>query len=517
MALLDQSDDEWLERLQRKRVDQQQDHKRLWEYYDNEQPLAYVARILLEQGDRFPPLRVNWSELIVSAVEERLDVEGFRLAGKDEVDEDLAHVWQDNDLDESSGEAHVAAMVCGQSYVMLGPSDTGVPLVTVEYSDQVAVEVDPGTRRVIAALKVWKSDDKLTAEDMAQLYLPGRSITWQQGAQGMTTVDKTSDGWAKQLEQHQTSPLVPVVPMLNKARRGLGHSELGDIIPLIDAVNQTATNMLAGVEHHALPRRWAINLDPAMFTDAAGQQLKAWQIAAGYLWAVPPPVDEDGRRIPASEGDRPQIGQFTASDLNNYIAVIKQIAQLAASKYGLPPHYLGYSSENPASADAIRSSEARLTKRAERHQRGKGGTWERAMRVALAMMGRNPDDGNRMETVWRDPATPTASAIADRAVKLVSAGIIDTEQAQEDCGYTPAQRALMRQREQDNGARTGNILNGLKQLNAAAGGAAIPGQPAPGQNGQPAPGQPAGADLPGAPGPGSTPPPRNNAAAGRGR
>lgn len=484
MTLLDQSDDEWLERLQRKRAAQELEHAKLWAYYDNEQPLAYVARILQEQGDRFPPLRVNWSELIVSAVEERLDVEGFRLAGADDVDADLSHVWQDNDLDESSGEAHIAAMVAGQSYIMLGPapdnSDTGTPVVTVEYGDQVSVEVDPATRRVIAALKVWKSDDLLTIADMAQLYLPGRSITWQHGAQGMKPVDKTSDGWAKALERHQTSPLVPVVPMNNRVRRGLGHSELNDVIPLVDAVNQTATNMLAGVEHHALPRRWAINLDPAMFTDEQGNQLKAWQVAAGYLWAVPPPVDEDGRRIPAGEGDRPQIGQFTASDLNNYIAVIKQIAQLAASKYGLPPHYLGYSSENPASADAIRSSEARLVKRAERKQRGFGGAWERAMRIALAMMDRNPADGNRMETVWRDPSTPTASAIADRAVKLVAAGVIDTEQAQEDCGYTPQQRALMKQREGDNGARTSNILAGLKGLNAAAGGADLPGQPGPG-------------------------------------
>jgi hypothetical protein len=494
VALLDQTDDQWLERLQRKRRKQQQDHADLWAYYDNEQPLAYVARILLEQGDRFPPLRVNWSELIVASVEERLDVEGFRLAGADEVDEDLSHVWQDNDLDENSGEAHVASMVCGQSYVMLGPSDTDIPLVTVEYSDQVAVEVDPGSRRVISALKVWKSDDALTAEDMAQLYLPGRSITYQHGAKGPKVVEKTKDGWSKTLEAHQTSPLVPVVPMLTRSRRGLGHSELADIIPLVDAVNQTATNMLAGVEHHALPRRWAINLDPAMFTDEAGHQLKAWQVAAGYLWAVPPPVDEDGRRIAAGEGDRPQIGQFTASDLNNYIAVIKQIATLAASKYGLPPHYLGYSSENPASADAIRSSEARLVKRAERHQRGKGGTWERAMRIALAMMGRDPAEGNRMETVWRDPSTPTASAIADRAVKLVQAGIIDTEQAQEDCGYTPAQRALMKDRMGSDGARTSNILAGLKNLNGAAGGAGIPapGEPAPAGQQPPPAGPPAG-------------------------
>ncbi|MBQ1164473.1 hypothetical protein KBZ21_41550, partial [Streptomyces sp. A73] len=31
-----------------------------------------------------------------------------------------------------------------------------------------------------------------------------------------------------------------------------------------------------------------------------------------------------------------------------------------ATQLGLPPHYLGYTTDNPASADAIRSSEAQL-------------------------------------------------------------------------------------------------------------------------------------------------------------
>ena len=41
--------------------------------------------------------------------------------------------------------------------MMVGPSDEGA-LITVEQPDSVAVEIDPRTRRVIAALKTWKSD-----------------------------------------------------------------------------------------------------------------------------------------------------------------------------------------------------------------------------------------------------------------------------------------------------------------------------------------------------------------------
>jgi hypothetical protein len=103
------------------------------------------------------------------------------------------------------------------------------------------------------------------------------------------------------------------------------------------------------------------------------------------------------------------------------------------------------STDNPASADAIRSSEASLVKKAKRKQRIFGGAWERAMRLALlvdggALIGSAvtlPQGSERMETIWRDPETPTVSQKADAAVKLVQAGLIHPETALEDLGYSP--------------------------------------------------------------------------------
>lgn len=479
---LDFTDDEWFARLNTRRVRAQHETQKYWEYYDNEQPLAYVAKILQEQGDRFPPLRVNWSALVVDAIEERLDVEGFRI-GAEELDDDLTEVWQANDLDEGSGEAHIAALVARTAYLMVGPGvDTDIPLVTIEYPDQVAVEVDPSTRRVRAALKVWAPDTENGSETMAELHVPGKLVLFESGKK----VDETKHSWAKALERHQTSPLVGVVPMLNRPRRWVGRSELEQIIPLADAVNQTATNMLAAIEHHSLPRRWAMNVAESDFVGPDGKQLPAWKIATGAIWAIPRAEDDTGI---LGEQAQPKVGQFTAADLNNFHGSIRQLAVLAASLYGLPPHYMGYASDNPASADAIRSAEARLVKRAERRQRTFGGAWERAMRIALAVMGRDPSEANGLETVWRDAATPTKAAQADAAVKMVQAGIIDQDQAQEDAGYTQAQREAMKTRRTGAGAELGNIVQGLRNLDVAGGaGVNPPAEP------------PAPADAPTAPG-----------------
>lgn len=452
--MLNLTDDQWWQRLNQYRQAQIQRDAVLWSYYDGTQPLVYVARILMEQGERFPPLRVPWPELVIDTTEERLDLLGWRLGDSDSTDDELDDVMADNDLPEKATEGHIASLVTSDAFVMLGPDGPGrSPLVTIEYSDQVAVELDPRTGRTIAALKVWRSDPLSAIEDQSILLLPGRQIDYENGK----PVGETKTRWTKALERHQTSPIVPVVPLTNRPRRGRGRTELQAIMPFADAANQTATNMLAALEHHSLPRRWAVGLDEKDFVDKDGKQLPPWKIATGALWAVE-------REHP---DDRIELGQFAAADLRNFHESYKLMALAAASHYGLPPHMIGYSTENPASADAIRASEARLIKRAERRQRTFGGGWERAMRVALAIMGRDPNEANRLESVWRDPATPTRTSMSSAARDLFTAGIIDRQQAQEDCGYSKAQRARMAR---DDPARLGGLLNDVRSLDVGGSG-----------------------------------------------
>ena len=443
--MLELSDDEWFDRLNKRRQAQSEEHATLWTYYDNEQPLSFIAKILEEQGDRFPPLRLNWSAVVVDSVEERLDIESLRVRGSDKPDEDLMRVWRKNDMDEASSEAHLAAMVTGLSFVIVGPgiAEGDDPIITVEYGDQVAVEIDPLTRQVVAAIKVWRSDTNTETEDSAILYLPGRFISYEFDEEWKVTGTHT-----------QTSQTVPVVPMLNRPRRGRGRSELVNIIPIVDAVNQTATNMLAALEHHALPRRWAVNVAESDFTDAKGEPLKAWAIATGAVWAIPRAEDDGTGTQP-----QPSVGQFTGAALDNFHNSIRVLALQAASQYGLSSSKFGYAAENPASADAIRASESREIKRTERHQVPFGGTWERTAMIVLEMLGRDITE-TQVETVWRDAATPTKTAAAQAAMELVNAGIIDREQAREDIGLTLTQREAIAARA--TGLDVNTIINGLR-------------------------------------------------------
>jgi hypothetical protein len=88
-----------------------------------------------------------------------------------------------------------------------------------------------------------------------------------------------------------------------------------------------------------------------------------------------------------------------------------------------------------------------LVKKTERKNKIFGGAWEQAMRVAYMVSkgGEVPPDMFRLETVWRDPSTPTYAAKADAAVKLYAngMGVIPRERARIDMGYTITERQEM--------------------------------------------------------------------------
>ncbi|MDK6572226.1 hypothetical protein QP277_25655, partial [Escherichia coli] len=57
--------------------------------------------------------------------------------------------------------------------------------------------------------------------------------------------------------------------------------------------------------------------------------------------------------------------QLPAAELRNYTEALTQLLKMAAAYTGLPPQYLSYSDDNPASAEAIKASESRLVRHCE--------------------------------------------------------------------------------------------------------------------------------------------------------
>lgn len=413
-------------------------------YYEGTMRLASLGLSLPPEMRRLATV-INWPRLVVDSLEERLDVEGFRLAGQTGTDERLWSWWQANNLDEESGPGHLEALVQGRAYIVVGPGDgeDDPPVITVESPGCMYAKTDPRTRAVVSALRLYDVRDD-GQPHAATLYEPDRTAFFVYDA----------GGWVADGEIAHNLGVVPVVPMVNRARLRdrVGRSEMADVAPITDAACRTLTNLQGAQELLAVPQRYVLGATEQDFVGADGNPKTAWEAYLGRFLAL--------------ANENAKMGELSGADLGNFTRVLDTYARMVSALSGLPPHFLGYSSEsNPASADAIRSSEARLVKRAERKQRAFGGAWEQALRIALRVAGAG-DDATRLETVWRDAATPTYAAKADAVTKLYAAGVIPLDAAWEQLGYSPEYRRRLRDMSADDPAA--RFLASLDQLGAPA-------------------------------------------------
>jgi hypothetical protein len=430
VALTDLSPEDWLKRLIHAHDDCMADLRLMDAYYEGTQPLSYLAPELInELSDRMRQMVINWPQLVVDALDERLDVEGFRYSDSEQAEKDLWKVWQANCMDEGSQQAHVDALALKRSYAIVGEGDSeDTPIISAESALDVYAERDPRTRRVLAAIKRWEEPGApgTEATKWANLYLPDQRITFA----------KAKGRWSERDTDKHGLGEVLVVPLANRPRlRHIdGTSELAAILPISDAACKIASDMMVSAEYHAMPRRWATGVSKDDFADANGNPMGAMSSLAGRVWS--------------NESKEVKYGQFPEAQLANFHETINLLARLVSSLTGLPPAFLGLASAQPPSADAIRASEARLVKRAERRQRSFGEAWERTMRlVMLVRDGKGNVDPRAMqlETIWRDPATPTFAQKADAVVKLKTAGLLPEEAAWEELGYSATKIARLKQ------------------------------------------------------------------------
>lgn len=397
---------------------------------------------------------IGWPRIGVEALEARLDLEAFRWAdGGDS--SDLADIVEANDLLDESSLAHTDALIYGREYLAVGSGDCGTddcpPLISIESPLDMTLLWDARVRMGLAALRECSPDllEQTPDDRMIVLYLPDQTVQ---------AVPTASGGWEVVDRDIHNLGVVPVLRMANRQRTAdrVGKSEITpDVMSITDAACRRLMGIEVAAEFFGAPQRYILGASESAFQDAEGNAKSAWETYIGRVLALE--RDEDG--------NTPEVGQFAAHDPSGQTKIVDLYARIMATQLGLPPHMLGYTSDNPASADAIRSAEAMLVKKAERRTKRFGAAWQQAMRLALWVRdGEPPDKTRRIETVWRNPATPTLAAQTDAAVKLVQAKILpaDSDVVLELAGLTEGQR--QRVRADRRRAAGGSVLDRLAAL-----------------------------------------------------
>lgn len=195
-----------------------------------------------------------------------------------------------------------------------------------------------------------------------------------------------------------------------------------------DAAVRTLVGMEINREFYTTPQRWAMNADMGMFVESddptRSEMLEAgWKAAAGKMLAFPP--NEAGE-------PEPKVGQFAPAPPTPYVEQLRTYSQLISSATGMPSAYLGFSTENPPSGDAIRAWMERLTRGIGRMHR----LTHQDINL-IGWMGHRLEQGSNapswsefssvVRPKWEDPTTQTLAADTDAVSKAVSAGSVAAE------------------------------------------------------------------------------------------
>ena len=382
---------------------------KIGEYCDGKHNMAFATSKFREAfGELLKPLRDDWMGIVVEAATERLVVDGFRFGSTDaKADEDAWTIWQANGLDARSGFGHDEAVKFGAAYVVITEADTpdDEPSMLVVPPHRATVEFDPArpTRR-LAGVHTWCDPD---GTHHVVLWLPDKWHEW-------TTPGPWPNGeWAPHDEGDNRIGVVPIVPLANRPTlsRPHGRSDVLPVIPMNDAINKLLADLMVSSEFAAFRQRWATGIEPPTDPET-GEQIDD---GSDFIAAI--------SRVWTVEGENVRFGEFSASDLSNYVKPIELIVSHISAQTRTPPHYLMGSIVN-ASADALRAAEAGLVSRVRAKMLTFGEGWEEAMRIAFAWKGDERRSAvTSCEAIWRDPETRTEGERVDAIVKLATVGV----------------------------------------------------------------------------------------------
>ena len=367
---------------------------------------------------------VNWCDTYVTSHTDRQQVRSIILPGEESTDPQLRAIYDASNLDAKVPMFSDDAHTFGRAFWSVGANEdnASLPLVRAESPLEMCARVDLRRERMTAAARFYGDDETASGPTNVTLYLPDQTV-W---------VEKRGGRWREVDRDVHNLGAVPVIMHLHRDRTGrwAGRPGISIIIPLVESVTRTMTNMQFGQEAAGIPRMYMTGVSQGDFVDASGKPIPQFEA----YWNAIHTLQKEGAKV----------GQLTAADLKNFETAVTVNGKLAASLSKLPPDYFGITTTNPSGEGAIRAAEARLIRAVERLNDYQGTALGWAMALALRFATGEWPEGNRVKGDWFDPATPTVAQRMDAVSKAVAGGFLSREGAWDELGWSEARKAKER-------------------------------------------------------------------------
>lgn len=220
---------------------------------------------------------------------------------------------------------------------------------------------------------------------------------------------RQADGTVTIEESECRYPLL--VPIIYKptSKRPFGHSRISRSCMYYQqlAENTLRRSEVSG-EFYSFPQKYVTGTDPD--TDP----MDAWKASMSAMLRF----DKD------ADGDKPQIGQFSQQSMQPYTDQLRTAASMFAGETGLTLDDLGFVSDNPSSADAIKAAHESLRVIARKAQKNFGNAFANVGFVAACVRDNQPYSRSmivEMKPEWMPIFEPDASMIStlgDATIKV---------------------------------------------------------------------------------------------------
>lgn len=204
-------------------------------------------------------------------------------------------------------------------------------------------------------------------------------------------------------------PLLIPVPYRPDAKRPFGHSRISRACMYYqEFARNTLERAEISAEFYSFPQKYVTGLSP----DA--EPLDAWRASISAMLRF----DKD------EDGDAPKLGQFTQQSMSPYTEQLRTAAAMFSGETGLTLDDLGFVTENPSSAEAIKAAHENLRLTARKAQRTYGTAFANVGFIAASVRDEYPYNRDlvaQMRAEWLPVFEPDAamlSNVGDGAIKL---------------------------------------------------------------------------------------------------
>ena len=335
---------------------------------------------------------LGWCAKAVDSLADRLV---FREFENDNFD--MNGIFSMNNPDVLFDSAMTSALIssCCFLYISLGEDD--FPRIQVIDGGNATGIMDPITGLLTEGYAVLQRDDN--DEPVVEAYF----------TEGNTTIYRKGEKAGDVIENVAPAPLL--VPIVHRpdAKRVFGHSRISRAcMGIVSSAMRTVKRSEISAEFYSYPQKYAIGLSQ----DA--EPMDKWKATVSSFMQFT--KDE--------EGDVPTLGQFQQQSMSPHTDHLRMLAALFAGETGLTLDDLGFATENPSSAEAIKASHETLRLAARKAQRTFGSGLLNAGYLAACIRDNYAYFRNQVyltKPVWEpifEPDAAMLSLIGDGAIKI---------------------------------------------------------------------------------------------------